>query len=57
MPVFVVDKWRFPKVPDAEVSTLKTNENAPMGDIRTGLEILRLTALHSDHHNLSRNQV
>jgi len=57
MPVFVVDKWGFPKVPDAEVSTLKTNENAPMGDIRTGLEILRLTALHSDHHNLSRNQV
>ncbi len=35
----------------------KANKNNPVEDIHTGVEILRLTALHGGHHNLSRNQV
>jgi hypothetical protein len=52
-----VDKWGFRDGPAAELLPLKANKNARMGDVHTGLEILRLTALHSGHHNLSRNQV
>jgi len=35
----------------------KANKNNPVEHIPTGVEILRLTALHGGHHNLSRNQV
>jgi hypothetical protein len=41
--------WRIRSAGGArlpEYFPLKTNKNAPMGDIHTGLEILRLTALH-----------
>jgi hypothetical protein len=52
-----VDKCSLRGGQTVEYFVLKTSKNAPMNDIYTGLEILRLTALHSRHHNLSRNQV
>jgi hypothetical protein len=50
-------EWGPREAVDCAVFAWKTSKNAAMEDICTGLEILSLTALHSGHHNLSRNQV